>query len=116
MTRCLKADHCFEYPSKPGTYLYVLLCTCVKLVSKPFLSRRMSRRVHSGDSANPDGKLRLLYECAPMAFIAEQCGGAGSTGRQRVLDVKPDAVNQRTPFFTGSPKEVEYLESFLTPQ
>jgi len=54
-----------------------------------------------------------LYECAPMSFIAEQAGGMGSTGRGRVLDIQPDEVHQRVPFYTGSREEVQYLESFL---
>ena len=64
--------------------------------------------------ANPEGRLRLLTECAPMAFIAEQCGGAASTGRGRVLDQTPTEVHARTPFYVGSKKEVEYLESMLS--
>jgi fructose-1,6-bisphosphatase I len=60
----------------------------------------------TGDAKNKNGKLRLLYECAPMSFLAEQAGGAGSTGQQRVLDVMPDAVHQRVPLFIGSKKEV----------
>ncbi|CAG9460919.1 unnamed protein product [Pedinophyceae sp. YPF-701] len=67
---------------------------------------------YPGDSKNPNGKLRLLYECAPMSFIAEQAGGVGSTGKVRVLDIEPEAVHQRVPLFVGSKKEVEYLESF----
>jgi fructose-1,6-bisphosphatase len=59
-----------------------------------------------GDSKNKNGKLRLLYECAPMSFLAEQAGGAGSTGKERVLDVMPEAVHQRVPLFIGSKKEV----------
>ncbi len=54
-----------------------------------------------------------MYECAPMSFIAEQAGGMGSTGRGRVLDIQPDEVHQRVPFYTGSREEVQYLESFL---
>lgn len=68
---------------------------------------------YPGDSKNPNGKLRLLYECAPMSHIIEQAGGKGSTGRDRVLDIMPEKVHQRVPFFVGSKKEVEYLESFL---
>lgn len=45
---------------------------------------------YPGDAKNTNGKLRLLYECAPMSFIAEQAGGAGSTGKMRVMDVDPD--------------------------
>jgi len=67
---------------------------------------------YPSDAKNKNGKLRLLYECAPMSFIMEQAGGMGSTGAQRVLDIKPDAVHQRVPLFVGSKKEVTYLESF----
>ena len=68
---------------------------------------------YPGDTKNPNGKLRLLYECAPMSFLAEQAGGAGSTGVGRVLKVMPEKVHQRVPFFTGSSDEVSYLESFM---
>jgi len=67
---------------------------------------------YPGDKKNKNGKLRLLYECAPMSFLAEQAGGLGSTGTTRILDIVPDAVHQRVPMFVGSKREVEYLESF----
>jgi hypothetical protein len=50
---------------------------------------------YPGDAKNKNGKLRLLYECAPMSFIAEQAGGMGSTGKERVLDIQPTEVHQR---------------------
>jgi hypothetical protein len=56
---------------------------------------------YPGDAKNKNGKLRLLYECAPMSFIAEQAGGKGSTGKERVLDIKPSEVHQRVPLFIG---------------
>lgn len=62
---------------------------------------------------NPNGKLRLLYECAPMAMIMEQAGGAGSTGTGRVLDVKPTEIHQRTPVFLGSVENVFELDQFF---
>ena len=68
---------------------------------------------YPGDAKNPNGKLRLLYECAPMSMIAEQAGGKGSTGVARVLDIVPEKVHQRVPFFVGSKNEVAYLESFM---
>uniref|UniRef100_A0A061SCI7 fructose-bisphosphatase n=1 Tax=Tetraselmis sp. GSL018 TaxID=582737 RepID=A0A061SCI7_9CHLO len=68
---------------------------------------------YPGDKKNPNGKLRLLYECAPMSFIMEQAGGKGSTGTQRVMEIQPEQVHQRVPLFIGSPKEIEYVESFL---
>ncbi|DBB05877.1 hypothetical protein WJX82_010075 [Trebouxia sp. C0006] len=68
---------------------------------------------YPADKTNKTGKLRLLYECAPMSYIMEQAGGVGSTGQERVLDICPEKVHQRVPLFVGSPKEVEYLESFI---
>ncbi|KAL3781294.1 hypothetical protein HJC23_006518 [Cyclotella cryptica] len=61
---------------------------------------------------NPKGKLRLLYESAPMAMIIEQAGGAGSTGRGRILDVLPSAIHERVPTFLGSVENVFELEQF----
>ncbi|KAL3144426.1 hypothetical protein ABBQ32_004172 [Trebouxia sp. C0010 RCD-2024] len=68
---------------------------------------------YPADKTNKTGKLRLLYECAPMSYIMEQAGGTGSTGQERVLDICPEKVHQRVPLFVGSPKEVAYLESFI---
>jgi len=62
---------------------------------------------------SPEGKLRLLYECNPLALIAEQAGGKASTGKERILDIVPTKLHQRVPFFAGSKKMVEKAESFL---
>ncbi len=62
---------------------------------------------------NPNGKLRLLYECAPMSMIIEQAGGAGSTGRGRILDVQPTEIHQLTPMFLGSVENVFELDQFF---
>lgn len=62
---------------------------------------------------NPNGKLRLLYECAPMSMIIEQAGGAGSTGRGRILDIQPTEIHQRTPIFLGSVENVFELDQFF---
>ncbi|MDW8332914.1 MAG: class 1 fructose-bisphosphatase, partial [Bacteroidia bacterium] len=70
--------------------------------------------MYPGTSKNPDGKLRLLYECAPMAFIVEQAGGMATNGERRLLDVQTDHPHRRTPFFAGSPDEMSQLERFLT--
>lgn len=56
------------------------------------------------------GKLRLMYECNPMAMLIEQAGGKASTGRKRILDIKPDSLHQRTPLVIGSKKMVEHIE------
>jgi fructose-1,6-bisphosphatase I len=60
----------------------------------------------------PDGKLRLLYECAPLAFVAEQAGGAASNGTQPILDLNPTELHQRSPLFIGNAAEVELVERF----
>ncbi|HSH51350.1 MAG TPA: class 1 fructose-bisphosphatase [Bacteroidales bacterium] len=61
----------------------------------------------------PNGKLRLLYECNPIAYIAEQAGGKATNGEQRILDLKPESLHQRVPFYTGSIKMVNKAEEFL---
>ena len=61
---------------------------------------------YPADRDNPNGKLRLLYECAPMAMIAAQAGGAASTGVQPVLEVLPEALHQRVPLYIGSKRDV----------
>ena len=68
---------------------------------------------YPGTRQNPKGKLRLLYECAPMAFILEQAGGAGSTGRGRILDINPTKIHERTPVFLGSVENVFELTEFF---
>lgn len=65
------------------------------------------------DKKSKNGKLRLLYECAPMSFIVEQAGGKGSDGRQRVLDIQPTEIHQRIPLYIGSVEEVDKLEKYL---
>ena len=58
---------------------------------------------------NPEGKLRLLYEANPIAFIAEQAGGRASNGQQRMLDVVPESIHQRTPLVVGGEREMEHF-------
>ena len=65
------------------------------------------------DPGKPNGKLRLLYECNPMAYLIEHAGGAASTGRGRVLSLTPTELHQRAPFFAGSPENVRELEEFV---
>ena len=60
-----------------------------------------------------NGKLRLLYECNPMALIAEQANGKASNGNQRILDIQPSELHERVPFFCGSKKMVEKAEEFM---
>ncbi|NXL36970.1 F16P2 bisphosphatase, partial [Glaucidium brasilianum] len=66
--------------------------------------------MYPANQKSPKGKLRLLYECNPMAFIIEQAGGMATTGTGAVLDVKPESIHQRVPLILGSPDDVqEYL-------
>lgn len=64
-------------------------------------------------SESPKGKLRLLYECIPMAFIIEQAGGLATTGHIPILDVQPEAIHQRSPIFLGSKDDVEDLLEYF---
>lgn len=61
----------------------------------------------------PNGKLRLLYECNPMAFITEQAGGRASDGFRRILEIQPEELHQRTSFFCGTTQMVNRAESFM---
>lgn len=69
--------------------------------------------MYPGDRKNPNGKLRLLYEANPMAFIIEQAGGLAINGKQRILEITPTSIHQRTPVFLGSPDDVCLLQQFL---
>ncbi|NUN70111.1 MAG: class 1 fructose-bisphosphatase [Bacteroidetes bacterium] len=71
---------------------------------------------YPGDSRNPNGKLRLMYEGNPIAFLMEQAGGRAIDGRQRILDVVPTKLHQKTPVFVGSEEDVNILERFLKEQ
>jgi fructose-1,6-bisphosphatase I len=62
------------------------------------------------EKKRPQGKLRLLYECAPLAMIAEQAGGGASTGRMRIMEIHPESIHQRVPFAIGSRREMRRYE------
>lgn len=69
--------------------------------------------MYPGTTDKPKGKLRLLYECNPFAFIVEVAGGKATNGNQRILDIQPTQLHQRTPMFIGSKDMMEELEVFL---
>lgn len=69
--------------------------------------------IYPSGTKSPNGKLRLLYECNPMAFIAEQAGGKASDGFRRIMDIQPEELHQRVPFFCGSKNMVEKAEEFM---
>lgn len=69
--------------------------------------------IYPDTTTDPEGKLRLLYECNPLAMIAEQAGGLATTGRTRILSIKPERLHQRAPFFVGSKQMVEQAMACL---
>ncbi|GAA3959459.1 class 1 fructose-bisphosphatase [Allohahella marinimesophila] len=69
--------------------------------------------LYPSTASNPEGKLRLLYECNPLAFLAEQAGGIASDGRGRIMDIEPTSLHQRTPYFIGSSNMVKRVEALV---
>ncbi|CCW29195.1 Fructose-1,6-bisphosphatase class 1 [Xenorhabdus nematophila F1] len=69
--------------------------------------------IYPSTASHPTGKLRLLYECNPIAFLAEQAGGKASDGANRILEIVPSKLHQRVPFFVGTKSMVEKAESFM---
>lgn len=69
--------------------------------------------MYPADSRSPRGKLRLMYECNPMAFIIEAAGGKASDGKNRLLEIKPNDLHERCPIFIGSKYDVDMVEDFI---
>lgn len=69
--------------------------------------------IYPSTGANPNGKLRLMYENIPLSFIVEQAGGKASDGKNRILEIEPKELHQRTPLFIGSKKMVEMAERYM---
>ena len=72
--------------------------------------------LYPGNESSPEGKLRIVYECNPMAFLAEQAGGKASDGKERIMEITPLSLHQRSPFYVGSKNLVNIIESFLAGQ
>lgn len=70
--------------------------------------------MYPGDKRNVKGKIRLVYECNPMAFIIEAAGGRATDGRERILEKKPESLHERCPLFIGSMADVLLVEKFLS--
>lgn len=116
-----------EFPN--GVQQYVTYCseTC-KETKRPYSLRYIGSMVsdfhrnllkggiyiYPSTEKDKNGKLRLLYECAPLAFLAEQAGGKATTGFQRIMDVEPSELHQRVPIFIGSKNMVQKAESYLS--
>ncbi|MGB5942221.1 MAG: class 1 fructose-bisphosphatase [Leeuwenhoekiella sp.] len=69
--------------------------------------------MYPSTTAYPSGKLRLLYECNPLAFLVEQAGGKATTGTKRIMEIKPEELHERCPFICGSTEMVEDVEGFI---
>ena len=69
--------------------------------------------IYPGTTKSKNGKLRLLYECNPVAFLAEQAGGKASDGYNRILDIQPKSLHERSPLFVGPKSMVETAEKFM---
>ena len=69
--------------------------------------------LYPGEVKKPEGKLRLMYEAAPLTFIVEQAGGLGSTGVERIKAIQPKSLHQRVPLFIGSREDVEQVEQCM---
>ena len=69
--------------------------------------------LYPSDKSRPDGRLRLMYEANPLAFITEESGGAATDGKQRILDKHPEALHQRTPLIIGSRQNVDEVLRFV---
>jgi fructose-1,6-bisphosphatase I len=69
--------------------------------------------LYPGETSKPHGKLRLCYEASPLAFVAEQAGGAATDGLNRILDMVPSQLHQRTPLVIGSKRDVEFVAEML---
>lgn len=70
--------------------------------------------MYPGTTDKPKGKLRLLYECNPFAYLMEKAGGRATDGSMRILELQPQELHQRTPFFAGSEKMMEEMETYFT--
>ena len=69
--------------------------------------------MYPADSKNTSGKLRLMYEANPLSLIVEQAGGRSTDGKNRILEIEPKNLHQRTPLFIGSEEDVIMLEKYL---
>jgi len=98
-----------------------------KATNRPYVSRYIGSMVadihrnlikggvflYPTSSSHPSGKLRLMYECNPLSFIVEQAGGKASDGKNRIMELQPDTLHQRTPIFIGNKEMVEKVEEFI---
>lgn len=117
------------YKSWPtGLKKYVKYCQVEdEATNRPYSTRYIGsmvadvhRTLHKGgifiyphSNTYPNGKLRLMYECNPLSLVIEQAGGMAINGKGRILEIKPEAIHQRTPIYIGSKENVMKVKGFL---
>ncbi len=69
--------------------------------------------MYPSTKSSPNGKLRLTYECSPLAFLIEQAGGRAISENERIMDIIPSELHQRVPFFIGSKNMIDKLEQMI---
>lgn len=114
--------------SSKGVQDYVKYCKSTdKRTNRPYTARYIGSLVadfhrnlikggiyiYPATTKAPEGKLRLLYECSPLAYLVEEAGGKATDGHRRILDIHPKELHERVPLYIGSKKMVEKAESFL---
>ena len=104
-------DSSFESSANGSTISYRYVGSMVADIHRNLL--RGGIFLYPSTSDAPKGKLRLVYECNPMAYIVEQAGGRATDGSTRILDIQPTELHQRVPIFIGSEKMVKKAEKFL---
>jgi len=111
-----------------GVKIFISFCSTVdKETSRPYSLRYIGSMVgdlhrtfikggifiYPANKGEKKGKLRLLYECIPMSFLTEQAGGKATDGKNRILEIQPTELHERTAIFIGSKNLVEKAEEFL---
>ncbi len=104
-------DHTFKETVNGASYGYRYVGSMVADIHRNLLKGGIFMYPKTSDSE--EGKLRLVYECNPMAFIVEQAGGRATNGRDRIMEIEPRELHQRTPIFIGSEDMVREAESFI---
>jgi len=103
--------HSRKFPEKGSAYGQRYVGSMVADVHRTLLYGGIFMYPATSDA--PNGKLRLLYECMPMAFIMENAGGLASSGKASILDIQPKKIHERSPIFLGSKEDVEECLSFI---
>lgn len=129
VSKCYSVNECYNHWWDEGVRGFVdWIKTPNKEEGRPYTGRYVGSLVsdfhrnllyggiyfYPKDTRSSSGKLRLLYECAPLSFIAEQAGGMGSTGEENILDIVPKSIHERVAFFVGNKKDVLVAQEFVT--